>query len=71
MGRKVGVVVQLVPLSVGELSHHLIRGEVAWAEAYLQAPYQVASLSIQPFSHNTPTSETDQTDRTDNSPVVS
>jgi len=37
MGRKVGAVVQLVPLSVGKLSPHLTRGGQAWAEAYLQS----------------------------------
>jgi len=29
------------------------------------SPYQVASWSIQPFGHNTPTSQTGQTNRTD------
>ena len=33
-------------------------------------PCQVLSLSIQPFGHNMPTSQTGETDRTDNGPIA-
>ena len=55
--RKVGAA---MPLSVAELGLHLTPCGLGQG----LPPYQVASGSIQPFGHNTPTSQTGQTDRT-------
>ena len=66
MSRKVGAIVHL---SLG----------VAWSPSNTNTtspgprpipPYQVASLSIQPFGHNTPTLQTGRQDRQDNGPVA-
>ena len=60
MGRKV---VAAVPLSVGmgALGPHLAQCRLGRG----LPPYQVASLSTQPFGHNRPTLQKDrQTDRT-------
>jgi len=43
----------------GELGPHLTRCRLGWG----LPPYQVASWSIQPFGHNSPTLQTGQTDR--------
>jgi len=50
----------------------LVVYNVTWAEGRGLPPYQVESWSIQPFGHNTPTSQTrHMTDRTDNGPIAS
>jgi len=54
MGREVGVG---VPLSAGELGPHLTQSRLSRG----LPPYQVASGSIQPLGHNTPTLQTDRT----------
>jgi len=56
VSRKVGAV---VPLSVGELSSHVTQCRLGRD----LPPWQVASWSIQPFGHNTPTLQTDRHDR--------
>jgi len=55
-GRKVGAGL-LCPFPWGESL--VPSNTVAWAEAYTSV--QVASWSIQPFGHNTPTLQTDRT----------
>ena len=53
VGRKVGTA---VPISVRELGPHLTQCGLCRGIS----PYQVASCSIQPFSHNAPTLQTDR-----------
>jgi len=49
----------LCPFSWGELGSHLTQCHLGWG----LPPCQVASWSIQPFCHNTPTLQTDRQDR--------
>jgi len=49
-----------VPLSVGRAGYHLTQCRLVRG----LPSYQVASWSIWPFGHNTPTLQTDRTDRT-------
>jgi len=59
MGQKVGG--YCAPFC-GGLGLYLTQCGLGWG----LPPYQVASWSIQPFGHNTPTSQTDTTDRQTN-----
>ena len=56
-----------VSLSVGELGPHLTQCRLGRG----LPPYQVASWSIQPFGHNTPTLQTVRTERQDTQDVGS
>jgi len=61
MGQKVGV-----PLFMEELGLHLTQCGLGRG----LPPCQVSSWSIQPFGYNTPTSQSDRTDKTDNGPIA-